>query len=353
MDYLLKALDSENEAERIYAIQDISELNDPRFTVPLINRLRLEQSPPVKESIVLYLKKVECSDIYNDLFQLFRSTDAYLRNAAVTLFGSDGERAVRFLEKHLDDADKEVRKLILDALYETRSEKAKIVIRAGLHDPSDNVVITSVEYLGLLGDSESTDAFIKMLQRDTVPMLKTSLLNAILKINNSEVMANTLTIVMQENSIKNIDPLYFPEVIRLVAYIKSEAEISTAISEIDHLHVYADDVIQALYIAKNRFQQILNSRTIVEMIIEIIQNNDIQNAIRSSAIELLLESTAVTTDQHFQLAMQLKDDADMLCEAVRFFELSGREDGTSEITDIMNTTKDPEVRVLCEEIVCK
>ncbi|MBN2010489.1 HEAT repeat domain-containing protein [candidate division KSB1 bacterium] len=352
MDHLLKALDSQNEAERIYAVQDIGELNDAQYTIPLINRLKLEHSSPVRESIVFCLKNVDCKEIYDDLFQLFRSTDAYLRNAAVMVFGSDGEQAVAFLESRLDDADKEVRKLILDALYETKSDHAKQAIRVGLNDPAENVVITAVEYLGLLNDSDSAEKMLKMLQRDsTVPMLKTAILSAILEMNQSDDMSRALLLFMTDSNIQGVDTLYFPEIVQLMAKTKDKQAICDVLYTLDDISVYAEDIIRAVNIAKQRFETFLDDNQIIDILMSVIQNSNIQNSIRSNAIELLLESSVVTSEQFYQLGLKIKNDEDMIFETIRFLELSGDAAGIKEITDIMNTTKDPELRVLCEEIV--
>jgi HEAT repeat protein len=148
MENLIKALNSEDEVERIYAAQDIAESEKPELAEFLLKRLSLEESQAVKDAIIFALGNLSCSRIYPMIFRLFRSPDAYLRNAAIGIFGSEGKNAVSFLASHLNHSDREVRKLILDALFATGVPDAARAIRKCLYDSSLNVRITAAEYLG-------------------------------------------------------------------------------------------------------------------------------------------------------------------------------------------------------------
>ncbi|MCP4110113.1 MAG: hypothetical protein GY749_32095 [Desulfobacteraceae bacterium] len=106
MDELLKQLNSIDEAERIYAAQDIAETNDPGMAAYLIERLPVEESQAVKDAIVFALKTLPCSRIYTNLFELFSSPDPYLRNSTIDLFGSEGNDATDFLSSNMNHAEK-------------------------------------------------------------------------------------------------------------------------------------------------------------------------------------------------------------------------------------------------------
>ncbi len=351
MSKILRALDSSNEAERMYAVQDIAEAEDKNFVIPLINRLKLEDSHAVKESIVFCLRKLPCSNIHEDLFEMFRSTDAYLRNAAVTLFGSEGKSAAEFLATRLDDADKEVRKLIMDALYETRLPDAVPAIRTGLQDPSDNVKITAVEYLGLLSDNESAEILLQLFKRTPVPMLKTTILGALLQIDDQEKTSEALALILPDGDIKNVDTLFLPEVLQMIAKIKDRQEIQNFLEQIDDIDAYAEDIIKSLRLAKERFPDILESERIFGRLIQIIKNPKIDSNIRSNAIEFLLEDEPLNSEQFYQIGLKLKNDASMGFGCVQLLEASGEEAGFQEIENIMNETTDFELRALCEDII--
>lgn len=351
MNHLLHALDSSNEAERIYAIQDIGELDDSTYVIPLINRLKIEESPAVKESIVFCLKKLPCSAIYNDLFDLFRSNDAYLRNTAVMLFGSEKKNAIKFLSSHLDDADKEVRKLILDALYMSKSKEAIPVIQTALNDPSDNVKITAVEYLGFFSDLDSAQNMLNIFEKTTVPMLKTTILEALLSIDDENMISKMLAFLMPDNNLGDVDSLYLPEIIRMIMKVKSQDEICHLIKQVDDIHVYAEDIIKALNSVNQRFESLLKMNTIVEKIVEIIENKNIHADIRANAIELLLDEGVLSSEKIYQLALKLKQEEAMVFNSIQLFEFSGTETAFKEIEKIMNETKDIELRTLCEDIM--
>ncbi len=173
---LVKALNSFEEAERIYAAQDIAETKHPDMAVYLLNRLPLEESHAVRDAIVFALKNLPCSEIYDMLFKFFRSPDAYLRNAAISIFGSEGDKAIDFLTSHINHADGEVRKLILDALFASGVPGAIQAIRQAMNDPSVNVQITAVEYLGRLEDRDSVNKIIELFQEKAEPMLRIAIL---------------------------------------------------------------------------------------------------------------------------------------------------------------------------------
>ena len=77
------------------------------------------------------LKKLDCSSAYSLIFDLFRSEDAYLRNAAVSIFGAGGDDAVA-----LSLPPAWMRRTVrcanwsLDALMETGLPDARLAIRA-------------------------------------------------------------------------------------------------------------------------------------------------------------------------------------------------------------------------------
>ena len=81
-----------------------------------------ETSRLVRELIVEAFKVLEINDLFGEIAKYFESSDAYIRNCAIEIFGSKGEDAVAFLTSIMDHSNKEVRKLVLDCLVATSSK---------------------------------------------------------------------------------------------------------------------------------------------------------------------------------------------------------------------------------------
>lgn len=250
---LIHALTSPSEAERLYAAQDMGDSCRPEFCEPLLTHLLSESSTAVRETIVFHLRRMVCEADYPRLFTLFRSTDAYLRNAAVSIFGAGKDEAIGFLTAHLDHADREVRKLILDALFVCGTPAAVLAIRACLHDPAVNVKITAVEYLGQLEDRESAPEMIDFLARDAEPMLKTAVLESLSLIANASEIEKVVALVAPNGDWTRVDPLFLPEIIRLASRAADPQTIARVLAAVADVSGYAEDTLAAVNEADHRF----------------------------------------------------------------------------------------------------
>ncbi|MBF0398605.1 MAG: HEAT repeat domain-containing protein [Desulfobacterales bacterium] len=199
---------SDNESIRLYAAQDIADTKDPELVLPMIKRLEIETSQIVREAIVFGLENMPCDDIFEELFKLFFSTDAYLRNAAVSIFSHQKDEPITFLVLKMDNTDREVRKLIIDALFGIGTQDSCIAIRAALNDPAINVKITAVEYLGRLEDKESADELIALFENESEPMLRASILEALLIIGTNEHLNKIISITAPDCDFAAIDFSY-------------------------------------------------------------------------------------------------------------------------------------------------
>ncbi|QTA88034.1 HEAT repeat domain-containing protein [Desulfonema magnum] len=286
MNELLKALNSFEEVERIYAAQDIAETKRPDMTVYLLNRLLLEESHAVRDAIVFALKNLPCSEIYDMLFKLFHSPDAYLRNAAIGIFGSEGNEALAFLISYMDHADGEVRKLILDALFATSVPRAIEAIRQAIDDSFVNVQITAVEYLGHLEDNESADKMIKLFQKKTEPMLRIAILEFFYMVGSKTDIMKIFSFLAPDDNFNSIDPLYLPQLINLSAKSGDADMICKILDSITHIEIYAEDIIHAIEQANRQFKDICKNDRIIEHIKRVMKKIKDQE-VRALCEELL------------------------------------------------------------------
>jgi len=274
MEDLIKALNSEDEVERIYAAQDIAESEKSESAEFLLKRLSVEESQAVKDAIIFALRSLSCSGIYPLIFRLFRSPDAYLRNAAIGIFGSEGRKAVDFLISHLNHSDREVRKLILDALFASDVPDAARAIRKGLRDPSVNVRITAAEYLGRMGDEECTDEMLELLQKESEPMLITAVLESLSVTENRETAQKILSFFAPERDFHRTDKLYMSQLIHLWTKTGDSELLFKMIDALKPFDIYEEDIVHALEQAEQRFTGICKEAHISDLIKKIMEHTE-------------------------------------------------------------------------------
>ena len=357
----MEQLNSAEESERLYAIQDIMVLNEQeegeQYAIALVKHLSTEKSQAVRESIVYALSRTPCSQTFSDLFQLFQSSDAYLRNAAVTIFGTQQTNGVAFLTSQLDHADREVRKLVLDALFQIGSQDAVLAIRAGLKDPAINVRITAVEYVGQLGDSDSMPDVLEMLEEESEPMLITSALETVLQMGDDATIHQTIQLLNRNDDLIKVHPVFLPELIKLIARSGTLERLLEIISFINGRAHYATDVVLAIEVAQKRFEDIVERPEITRRLIDAVKMSTGRDAVRHAAAELLLHPVSgpghplLTMEMMEKLGRELLNEPAMVEIAIRFLHKSGSESGRKEIETLMAETKVPSLRDLCEALL--
>ena len=352
MDNIVRALNSNDETQRIYAAQDMGENNAPEMAVPLVKRLLIEKSQLVKDAIVFNLSKIPCYKIYDYLFEMFDSQDAFIRNAAVSIFGSEKDEVIGFLTAHLDHANREIRKLILDTLYTTGTYEAVLAIRAGLNDPSVNVQITAVEYLGILEDKDSIDDLVKLIEKNE-PMLRFAILEALSCMKDSGIIKKVMDVLGTGDDINSLDPLYIPGIIRLAAKSGDLDFICNVFENINNSNIYADDIMRAVGETKLRFKNILEECCILEMTTAIAKDSSLRENTRYNAVELLLgdEKGLLDSRELFLLGKSLIAEPAMIYAGIRVLVRSNEQDSIELVKNIRSKTKDEEIRALCEELI--
>lgn len=273
---LIQLLQDKEESQRMYAVEDILDSGYKDLSIPLVQRLKVEKSPAVKVSIVSVLQRIDYPLAYPEIFQFFSAVDPYLRNSAVSIFSSYDEDAVAFLSSYLDHSNREVRKLIIDCLAEIAvnrpeiKENVLIIIRACLHDNDINVMITAVEYIGKLEDKDSLDDVLSLWKRKDEPMLRSTILDVILKIANKEIWNEIVSEIFPEDY-SLLDPLYIPQFLRILARAGKIVELIKYISKLPDIEYYGEDVINAVdWILKN--EEGLDLRDLLSPLILISKN---------------------------------------------------------------------------------
>ncbi len=351
MNPLIEALSSADEAKRIYAVQDIGDTDDPEMVPVLIRQLRVEPSRVVKDAIGFQLRQMDCSSDYALLFTLFASPDAYLRNAAVEIFGAGGDNAVGFLTAHLDHSDREIRKLILDALFAVGTLEATLAIRAGLYDTAVNVKITAVEYLGRLEDRDSVPEMIELLKNDPEPMLIIAALESLPFLASESEIEKTLQTILPGGDLSLADPLYLPEILRLTARAADPDVIRQMIGDITDLKSYAQDVLVMLEEAKTRFCDFLNHEPIRNKLIQLVSDTEVNELVRHAGCELLMEKGVLDPGRLMSLGLSLLAEDSMMFAAAHFLAASGSDAAIETLRKIRADTRDDQLQEMVDEML--
>jgi len=184
LEEYIENLNHAEEAERIYAAEDIGYWNTAEGVRPLLQRLAKESSRAVRDSIFQSLVRIEADSAIEGAIELLKSDDPQIRNEAVEVLRHKGAQSVPFLNEVMRDGDKNIRKLVLDALTGIRASDATEIYAAALTDKDINVVITAVENLGRMRAVEFKSQIEGLLQADTNPMLMAACMEALVGIGD-------------------------------------------------------------------------------------------------------------------------------------------------------------------------
>jgi HEAT repeat protein len=183
IDEVVKKLDSADEAERIYAAEDIGYANRPEGIAPLLARLPAEDSRAVREAIFGALQSIDNDAVTEGAIELLSSEDSFVRNQAVELLRQRGPKVIPYLSRTFSSARKDQRKMVIDVLAGMDGPGSAEIYDRALADGDLNVVITAVEGLGNAGKTEFRER-IEDLAAAGDPMLAGACLEALARIGN-------------------------------------------------------------------------------------------------------------------------------------------------------------------------
>lgn len=93
-----------------------------------------------------------------ELFDILKSANVYLRNSCIKYLQESDEDAIVFIEKLLEDPDKDIRIFAVNILGDVRYEKSVEILRYFITREEDiNAMMTAVDYLGEIGSEEDIE----------------------------------------------------------------------------------------------------------------------------------------------------------------------------------------------------
>jgi len=182
----LEKLECPDEAERIYAAEDIGYLNAPEGVPALLERLDKEPSRAVRDAIFQALIRIDADAAMEGSIRLLGSADPQIRNQAVEILRRKGAASIPFLSTVMRDGDKDLRKLVLDVLSGVQASGAEAIYEVALADQDPNVVITAVENLGRTQAKHFRGRIEDLLLACSHPMLDGACLEALAGIGNEQ-----------------------------------------------------------------------------------------------------------------------------------------------------------------------
>jgi hypothetical protein len=101
---------------------------------------------------------------FNMMFEMLKSDNAYMRNAAIKFLQDYGIESKPFLEKLMNDEDKDIRIFAINILGDVKYTDSIDMLRYFILKEKDiNALMTAIDYLGEIGE-ESDIAVLKSLK---------------------------------------------------------------------------------------------------------------------------------------------------------------------------------------------
>jgi len=181
----ISGLTAEDETDRSNAAEDLGYADIKEAVAPLIERLSIEPSRKVRETIFLALERINHPEVLARVATLLESDDAFLRNQAVGLLQRKGAAAAPVLLARIHAADADVRKFVLDVAAGISSLEVEPIFEAAMQDQDTNVQIAALEYVGEQRKIRFKSAAETIFLKATEPMLVCAAFAALLQIGDA------------------------------------------------------------------------------------------------------------------------------------------------------------------------
>ena len=156
--------------ERISALDYILTHNEIFFVLKMLNKLfkenRVEDHPLIDYAFSNFGVKPKREEDFDEMFKMLKSDNACLRNMAIKFLQEFGVEAKSFLEKLMDNEDKDIRIFAINILGDVRYEDSIEMLRYFMLKEKDiNAMMTAVDYLGEIG-SEDDIKLLEAIKKD-------------------------------------------------------------------------------------------------------------------------------------------------------------------------------------------
>ena len=156
--------------ERIEALDYILRKKEIYFVLKMLNELFKEndvkEHPLIDYAFADFSLKPKGEKDFNEVFNMLKSDNAYLRNAAIKFLQEYGKEAKPFIEKLLNSDDRDIRIFAINILGDVNYEDSLDLLRYIIMKEKDvNVLMTAIDYLGEIGE-ERDIALLEALKEE-------------------------------------------------------------------------------------------------------------------------------------------------------------------------------------------
>ncbi|MDQ8204337.1 HEAT repeat domain-containing protein [Pelagicoccus sp. SDUM812003] len=285
LEQFIADLDSDDEAARICAAEDIGFENDPSGVSPLVARLAIETQRSVQESLFLAIERIEGDESIAALVDCLRMDDAFCRNEAVMILQRRRQSALPALQALLDDPDPDVRKFALDAVAGWGHEELASFYRRALGDESVNVVITAVEYVGQHRLTFFKEDLERLFLERANPMLQTACLQALLDVGD----AQSAELVLRRFPTLEVTPIHLlDDWLRALGKIAGTDRFNTLIGSLAYVgDNYLDSWVDAFVRMGRRAGVTMLEEMMQARILELVTGDALESATRVQLVSFL------------------------------------------------------------------
>jgi len=156
---------------------------DENELTTLIEKLITEKERYQQEKIARRIGEMKFEQTAEYIAKLFYSDDAYIRNIAIGILASLGEKSLPVLERKAKDKDRNIRKFSLDALKNIKMSRSCEIALNALDDPDENVVEAAVEVIAEQKYIEASVKLTDMLKQTDSVWVLNALIRVFSKLN--------------------------------------------------------------------------------------------------------------------------------------------------------------------------
>lgn len=266
----IEKLGSDDEADRIYAAEDIGYANQAAGVDPLLARLPVEPSRAVREAIASALAQIDDDSVIPGVLKWLDSENTFLRNEAVELLRKRGAKAGPFLDEAFRAGNCDRRKFVIDILAKLRDSGASEVYDLALIDPDLNVVIAAVESLGDARKAAFRERIENLVSPQAHPMLVCACLEALARIGHPDSVDVIQTRLGHASDLPGyLRPSYL-KLLGATGRSEHAAEIAGVIEDVG----LEAPVLNALTSLRNRYSGLELPSSLAEPLREIVDRNE-------------------------------------------------------------------------------
>ena len=150
---------NEDKEKRLAALEYIVDHKEIYYTLRMLSELfkenKIDDHIYIDFAFANFDHKPKREEDFDEIFKMLKSDNAYLRNAAITFLQTYGKEAQPFLEKLLNNEDKDVRIFAVNILGDVNFEESLDMLRYLLLKEKDiNAMMTAVDYMGEIGTED-------------------------------------------------------------------------------------------------------------------------------------------------------------------------------------------------------